>query len=88
MKIKLICKRCGKESEAFETTTSISSPKDWSQISLSQGYGKQSLSWAFCPDCKKAVGIEKSPYSETDADKLYDLLFNIAVEAAEEVCSQ
>lgn len=64
-------------------------PENWVSISATARTAKGSTSLSskyVCPECsaRAKIEVEKAPLLKTEAEKLYDLVYNVAVNAVED----
>jgi len=75
------CDKCSKEIKQ-EKGQKAREPENWITIRPG-GYGCQ-VAFELCPDCQKALNLPKESVPETLAERLIDILTEIAQDAVEQ----
>lgn len=82
-----ICDKCGKLGPYTKPGQYPNKPQDWAQVSVRQYDGRQ-LEYLLCPNCRAQLNIPEEKPATRIAERLIDILTEIARETAEEVIQQ
>lgn len=90
MLIKVICQKCGKESDIMNVKNQYSLSMDISkQWGIVRFFPKQygpGVEYSVCPDCKKKLNLPNytSQQESSLGDKIFDVFYEIAEQAVQE----